>query len=74
MATFKEVSDSLSTALQDLNNKKVALDEANTAANKAQNDYNDAMNKAQSLRQQLTDSLEDVMPPMPDNVRVGTPR
>jgi len=72
--TFKEISASLDSALQDLDKKKTDLDTANAAANRAMKDYSDAMAKAQDLRQQLVSALEETMPPMPDNVRIGIPR
>ena len=69
--TFKEISAALDAALLDLEAKKKSLDKANAAANKALTDYRDAMAQAQELRLQLTSALEQVMPPMPDNVRVS---
>jgi predicted nucleic acid-binding Zn-ribbon protein len=68
---FKDISIALDSALQDLDSKKKVLDKANAAADKALSDYRSSMENAQSLRQQLTDSLAQVMPAMPDNVRVS---
>lgn len=71
--TFSEISSILDSALQDLSVKKLGLDSATKAAIQAQQDYDNAMAKAQSLRQQLTSSLEEVMPPIQSNVRINRP-
>ena len=63
MSTFKEISDSLSAALENVKLKKSLLDVANAKASQASSEYQNAMSKAQSLKQQLTESLDSVLPP-----------
>lgn len=67
---FKGISDTLSTVLADIASKKKALDDANAIASKAAADYHESMKKAQTLRQNLTDSLDSVLPPV-NNLKVG---
>ncbi len=69
--TFQETSAALDVALKELESKKKALDAASAKINQAQADYASAMAKAQDLRMQLVNALEQVMPPMPTNVRVS---
>jgi len=75
VATFKEIAESLDAALRDLQTKKSALDAANVEASKANDSYMSAISVAQNLKQQLTSSLEPVLPDhYTSNVKVMTPR
>jgi len=74
VATFKEISAVLDSAIQDISQKKIASDAASKTAEIAYREYQDAMNKAQSLRQQLTDSLEESLGAAHSNVRVMSPK
>jgi len=74
MATFKEISASLDSVLQDIQSKKVVLDAANLAASKASSDYTIAVNSAQDLRQQLYNSMEINLGPFNNNVKVFSPK
>jgi hypothetical protein len=73
MATFKETSDSLDIALKVVEQKKNALDQANSVQLKASNEYNDAVNKAQGLKQTMLDTLNGVLSFDGDNVKVFRP-
>ena len=72
--TFKEISDSLSLALEDIQRKKAIAETANNAAIKASGEYNNAVSAAQELREQLTGSLNSQLGATNDNVRVMTPK
>jgi len=69
--TFKEISAQLDLELADLDSKKKAMDAANAKAQQAVVNYQNALAKTQELRQSLISALEEVMPPMPTNVRVS---
>jgi len=60
--TFNEISSALSKNIDDVANKKKALDEANTAVNKAGQEYQTAIESGIVLKQNLMNILNESYP------------
>jgi non-canonical (house-cleaning) NTP pyrophosphatase len=60
--TFNEISSALSKNIDDVANKKKALDEANTAVNKAGQEYQIAIESGIVLKQNLMNILNESYP------------
>lgn len=67
--SFKEISDSLSKALEAIKEKKDIFDKASIAVAKASTDYQESISNAQFLRDELNKSLNDSMGAVDTHVR-----